>query len=166
MALKTLLICLLYLTQKVLSDECVANAFEEDFDTLFNDGIGACSIVTETWNQGTYSSLSIERPDPQSETFIYPSNAVSCIASFPFNMSTEGTLEVHVYMDLLANPLTVLVQANIENNPTRGVQNLSPSTPGFQSGWQFITVEVIGDGSFEGFVSIFIIITTHNSTNN
>lgn len=136
-------------------DECVNYNFESDFEDLFTNE-GLC-VGLSTWTQSTYSTIDVTSPHEYAETFIMPGTDLSCVTSFPFSMTSGGTINVNLFIsDTNASNMIQVLAEQITatgNNPTMGFGSTSPIDANFVMGWQTLTFTLIGSDTFEGRVS-------------
>lgn len=142
--------------------ECFTHNFESNVNDFLTNNQNVCN-GNELWFSGSYSSLPLESPNPNSYTFISPAVYYSCVTSFSFPVTAGGTIEINIYTDLRASSdrLTILVHQE-RNHQTVGNYVIAGSNT--QSGGRWLTahVNVYGYGTFEGYVSIiFFILLRH-----
>nr|XP_021181869.2 uncharacterized protein LOC110370405 [Helicoverpa armigera] len=138
------------------SEPCVSYNFETEFDVLFNSDRGLCTGFTQ-WDLNKYSTLPIEQPSSESLKFITPQAEISCISSFPFEVTAGGIVEVNVYMESGSNSdqIAVLV-SKIEdeaNDVVIGSSVLTPLDGTYTDGWQSLKIQLLGVGTFKAYVS-------------
>lgn len=146
----------------VTCDDCVTYNFENDYEDLFRNDFGVCIPMPMTWSLGTYSSISVENPNSDSNNFIRPASSMSCVTSFTFPMTFGGIIEVNFYIQpaVMSDTLTILVNiATSGNHPTINTYVMTPALPNFLPGWHVARIQLTSAGSFTGYVSIPCLLT-------
>lgn len=149
---------LLFAISAVLCENCVTYDFGGNFHRTFNNGNPMCEGMA-SWSVGNYSSIHVPSPHQDSDQFITPSNVLSCMSSYGFEMQASGTLEVNVYMESTTqqDQLVVLVNefSTSSKNVVTGTAILTPLSNNYVNGWQSVKIKLYGTDVFSGYVSYF-----------
>ncbi|CAK1542068.1 unnamed protein product [Leptosia nina] len=142
----------------VLSEACTTYNFEDRYSDDFTNQRGLCD-GQPMWLLRNYTEIEVERPHELSEKFISPNPSISCVASFLFEVTANGTIEINVYMETsnLNDQISIManeVRTN-DDDATVGHVLLGPRfTPDFTSGWHLLQLTLTGSGTYTGYVSI------------
>lgn len=149
---------LIFLLPHAFSENCVRYTFEENFNYLFTNELGACNDETSLWKLGTYNTSDVTGHHELSSTFITPLETLSCVSSFMFSMTHGGTVEVVIYMESNATSDQIMVLANEHfedgEDKNMGLVGNSPMSDNFVSGWHTLVIPLSSTGTSEGYVSI------------
>lgn len=153
------------LVSHAFGENCVRFTFEENYNDLFTNEVGVCSIGMALWELRTYNTSDVVGQHELSSTFISPLESLSCVSSFMFSMTNGGTVEVIIYMESnsLSDQIMVLANEYHENDEdtNMGSAGNSPMSPDFVSGWHTLVVPLSTTGSSQGYVS-FVFTMFHN----
>ncbi|CAF4828007.1 unnamed protein product [Pieris macdunnoughi] len=141
----------------VVCDACLPYNFEYGYSDNFTNTLGMCNGLS-MWDLKTYSDIGLDPPHWLSEKFISPNRQqLSCVASFTFQGSERGRVDINAYMESSEEcQITLMVNAVREiGDATVGSIMLGPTvTPNFYSGWHKLRIDVMeGSGNFTGYVS-------------
>lgn len=145
----TLLLLVVY---SVICDDCKVFNFENLSDLQLNYDTSICENF-QPWEAGSYESISMDSLQEVSTMFLRPEpNAMSCISTELFSMSSTGSIELNFYAEQPTVPisLTVIVFQYVPNG-VDGTVMTQPITIG--SGWQTYKFAITGSGTFDGYVS-------------
>lgn len=76
-----------------LEEICVPLNFENGLEN-FDDSAGLCLVMQNGWDIAHYKDIGVEPPHESSTTLIMSLDAMSCISSPVFRVSSTGTVEV------------------------------------------------------------------------
>lgn len=164
--------CLLFVltVSSVWSDECVRYTFEDDFQDLF-DNMEAPCFGMPFWHQGNYASINIDGLNDRGETFISPAGTeFSCVSSFPFGMSVEGSIEVNIYVDSVnaGDNIIILASHVIPDGDDANVETVTLIGSTLETGWHNIRFPLRStlEEQFTGYVSSFYTYIPIRESNN
>ncbi|CAH0588162.1 unnamed protein product [Chrysodeixis includens] len=157
---------LLFAISAVLCENCVTYDFGGNFYSSFNHGNSMCEGMA-SWSLGNYSSIHVPSPHQDTDQFITPSDVLSCMTSYSFEMKSSGTLEVNVYMESTTQRDQVVVLVNefstSSKNVVTGTAIVTPLSNNYVNGWQIVKIKLFGTEVFNGYIT-FLGVASPGST--
>ncbi|XP_037292403.1 uncharacterized protein LOC119188652 [Manduca sexta] len=150
----------------VETEKCVTYNFEKDFDKLFTHNHELCGNF-DIWELSNYSSNGIDTINAKGNSYLSPSEDLSCISAFPIRMSPNGLVEVNVYIETASklDYIIVLVKNVVVGSvdTVAGSIIYEPDVASFVEGWNVLRINVVNLRSFDGYL-IFLGAASEGST--